>query len=61
MNNMLKSLLLVGFLSVSVGAMAEECTHSSKWWPYCNDPANGPDIGTSEHTNSQGHGGSSNR
>lgn len=59
MNDMLKSLLLVGLISVSVGAMAEECNPSSKWWPYCNDPASGPDIGSSEHGHCQDKGGCS--
>jgi hypothetical protein len=57
MKDMLKGLLLVGVMSVSVGAVAEECTPFSKW---CNDPATEPDVGTPEHKRCQAEGGCTN-
>ncbi|MFI0487836.1 MAG: hypothetical protein ACH344_00630 [Yersinia sp. (in: enterobacteria)] len=57
MKDMLKGLLLVGVMSVSVGAVAEECTPFSK---SCNDPATGPDVGTPEHKRCQAEGGCTN-
>jgi hypothetical protein len=61
MKDMLKGLLLVGVMSVSAGAVAEECNSSSKWWPYCNnDPATGPDADTPEHKSCQAKGGCTN-
>lgn len=60
MKDMLKGLLLVSVMLLSAGAMAEECNPSSKWWPYCNDPATGPDVGTPEHGHCQANGGCTN-
>ncbi|MGE4802561.1 hypothetical protein AB8989_19545 [Yersinia hibernica] len=57
MKDMLKGLLLVGIMSVSAGAIAEECNPVNKWWPYCNDPATVPDVGTSEYDRCQAKGG----
>jgi hypothetical protein len=57
MKDMLKGLLLVGVMSVSVGAVAEECTPFNQW---CNDPATGPDDKSPEHESCKAKGGCTN-
>lgn len=50
---MLFSLIML----LPLGAKAEICNEQSKWWPYCLDPASGPDVGSQEWIYCQARGG----
>jgi len=57
MNRFIKALFFSLITLHSVGVYAEVCNAQNRWWPYCNDPATGPDVGTAEWIYCQAHGG----
>ncbi|HEC1651350.1 TPA: hypothetical protein ACHJX8_004744 [Yersinia enterocolitica] len=57
MKSALIKILLFSALSVSTVATAENCNPFTQWWPYCIDPATGPDISSDEYINCIANGG----
>ena len=57
MNTLIKNLLFSFMLLLPVGVYAETCDEQNKWWPYCLDPASGPDVGSAEWMHCQARGG----
>lgn len=58
MKNAINYLFLIGILGFASGTHAHiVCNKSNPWWPYCNDPATGPDEGTAEWEHCRARGG----
>lgn len=48
MNTFIKSMLFSSLIIISAGVNAETCNKQNKWWPWCLDQAQGPDVGSAE-------------